>query len=45
LVGVTLNNTPLQITVLIAVISGVGFSVTITVKDAPTQLPEVGCTL
>jgi hypothetical protein len=44
-VGVTTNGTPLQVTVLIAVTSGVGFSVTISVKDAPTQLPEVGVML
>ena len=45
LVGVTTKGTPLQVTVLIAVTSGVGFSVTTSVKAAPTQLPEVGATL
>jgi hypothetical protein len=37
LVGVTTNCTPLHVTVLIAVISGVGFNVTVTVKFVPTQ--------
>ena len=45
LVGVTTNGTPLQVTVLIDVTSGVGFKVTITVKAAPAQVPEVGITL
>jgi hypothetical protein len=44
LTGETTNGTPLQVTVLIAVISGVGFNVTITVKAAPEQFPEVGVT-
>ena len=44
-VGVTTKGTPLQVTVLIAVTSGVGFKVTTSVKAAPTQLPEVGVTL
>ena len=44
LVGVTLNCTPLHVTVVIAATSGVGFSVTITVNVAPTQAPDVGVT-
>jgi hypothetical protein len=40
-VGVTTNATPLQVTVVIAVTSGVGFSVTVNVKFAPTQLAAV----
>ena len=42
LVGVTLNATPLQLTVLIAVITAVGLIVTVTVKAAPVQLPDNG---
>jgi hypothetical protein len=37
--GVTTNGTPLHVTVVIAVTSGVGFKVTVTVKLAPVQ-PE-----
>jgi hypothetical protein len=37
LVGVTTNGTPLHVTVVIAVTSGVGFNVTVKVKLAPTQ--------
>jgi hypothetical protein len=44
LVGVTVKPTPLHVTVVIAATSGVGFSVTTTVKIAPTQLPVVGVT-
>ena len=44
LVGVTTKGTPLQVILVIAVISGVGFSVTIRVKDAPTQAPVIGLT-
>jgi hypothetical protein len=39
LVGVTTNATPLHVTVVIAVTSGVGFNVTVKVKLAPVQ-PE-----
>ena len=39
LVGVTTNGTPLHVTVVIAVTSGVGFNVTVKVKLAPVQ-PE-----
>jgi hypothetical protein len=45
LVGVTTNATPLHVTVVIAVTSGVGFNVTITVNAAPVQLPDNGVTL
>ena len=44
LVGVTVKATPLHVTVVIALTSGVGFSVTITVNVAPTQAPDVGVT-
>jgi hypothetical protein len=44
-VGVTTNGTPLHVTVVIAFTSGVGFSVTITVNAAPTQLPDFGITV
>ena len=37
LLGVTTYATPLQVTVVIAVTSGVGFNVTVKVKLAPTQ--------
>jgi hypothetical protein len=45
LFGVTTNGTPLHVTVVIAVTSGVGFNVTITVNAAPVQLPDNGVTL
>jgi hypothetical protein len=45
LFGVTTNGTPLQVTVVIAVTSGVGFNVIITVNAAPVQLPDNGVTL
>jgi hypothetical protein len=45
LLGVTVNGTPLHVTVLIAVTSGVGFNVTITVNAAPTQLSDLGITV
>jgi hypothetical protein len=45
LFGVTTNGTPLHVTVVIAVTSGVGFKVTITVNTAPVQLPDNGVTL
>ena len=46
LVGVTVNDTPLQVTVVIAVITAVGFKVTVTVKLAFTpQLSVVGVTV
>jgi hypothetical protein len=43
--GVTTNGTPLHVTVVIALTSGVGFNVTITVNAAPVQLPDNGVTL
>ena len=46
LVGVTLKITPLHVTVVIAVITAVGFRVTVTVKVALTpQLSVVGVTI
>jgi hypothetical protein len=45
LFGVTTNGTPLHVTVVISVTSGVGFNVTITVNAAPVQLPDNGVTL
>ena len=46
LVGVTLKITPLHVTVVIAVITAVGFNVTVTVKLAFTpQLSVVGVTV
>jgi|SRR5476651_1486619 len=44
LVGVTVNNTPLHVTVLIAVMLAVGLSVTVTENTAPVQLPVIGVT-
>ena len=45
-VGVTVNNTPLQLTVLIAVITAVGLSVTVKVKLLPIpQLTIFGVTI
>ena len=44
-VGVTVNNTPLQVTPVIAVIPAVGFTVTVTVKLVPVQLPDTGVTI
>jgi hypothetical protein len=43
--GDTVNSTPLHTTLLIAVTSGVGFNVTITVNAAPTQLSDLGITV
>ena len=40
-----LNNTPLHVTAVIALISGVGFTNTVTVNIAPMQLPDFGITL
>jgi hypothetical protein len=42
LVGLTVNVTPLQLTVVIALITAVGLIVTVTVNVAPVQLPDVG---
>jgi len=43
--GLSVNNTPLQLIVLIAVITAVGLIVTVTVNTAPVQLPLVGVTV
>ena len=46
LTGVTENNTPSQLTAVIAVIEATGFTVTVNTNDAPTpQLTEVGVTV
>ena len=45
-VGVTVNNTPLQVTPVIAVTLAVGLTVTVTVNVVPTpQLTVVGVTV
>jgi hypothetical protein len=44
-VGVTTKVTPLHTVVLIGVTSGVGFTNTVTVNIAPSQLPDFGVTL
>ena len=44
LVGVTLKITPLQVTVVIAVITAVGFKVTVTVNKVPVHKPVNGVT-
>ena len=41
-VGVAVNNTPLQLTVVIAVITGVGFTLMDSVNVEPIQLPDTG---
>jgi hypothetical protein len=41
-VGVALNNTPLHVIDVIALIVAFGFTVTVNVKADPTQLPVVG---
>ena len=43
-VGLTVKATPLQLTELIAVITAVGFNVTVTVNTAPIQVPVIGVT-
>jgi hypothetical protein len=43
LTGVTWNNTPSQVIAVIAVITGVGFTVITTVKLLPLQPPLEGC--
>ncbi len=45
LAGLTVNVTPLQLTVVIAVITGVGLMVTVKVNVAPVQLPDNGVTI
>ncbi len=44
-VGLTVNATPLQLTVVIAVTTAVGLTVTVTVNVAPVQLPDNGVTV
>ena len=43
--GVTENTAPLQTVVVIFVITGFGFTVTVTVKSLPKHVPEVGLTV
>ena len=43
--GVTLKNTPSQLTAVIAVITAVGFKVTVTVNVEPVQDPDIGVTI
>ena len=46
LVGVTVNNTPLQLTPVIAVTAAEGFTDTVTVNAAPVpQFADVGVTI
>jgi hypothetical protein len=44
-VGDDVNNTPLHVTAVIALIVAFGFTVTVKVNTAPVQLPEVGVTV
>ena len=44
-VGVTVNVTPLQLTVHMAVITAVRLIITVTVNVRPVQFPEVGVTV
>ena len=43
--GLTVNSTPLQLTVVIAFITAVGLIVTVTVNAAPVQFPDNGVTV
>ncbi len=45
LVGLTVNDIPLQVTDVIALITAVGFTVTVTVNTDPVQLPVIGVTV
>ena len=45
LVGVTVNDTPLQLTVVIGVITAVGFRLTVKLNEPPIQLPVTGVTI
>ena len=45
LVGVNVNNTPLQVIVVIAVTLAVGLIVTVTAKLAPVHVPDTGVTV
>jgi hypothetical protein len=40
--GETVNAVPLQMVVFCGGITGVGLTVTVTIKVAPTQLPNAG---
>ena len=42
--GVVLNTVPVHTVVLILVIAATGFIFTVTVNDAPAQLPDTGLT-
>ena len=44
-VGVTLNKVPLQVTAVIAVMTGDGLIVTVIVNASPVQFPEAGITI
>jgi hypothetical protein len=44
-VGVTLNAVPLHVVVDIAFTDGIGFTFTVTVKELPVQVPDVGVTV
>ena len=44
-IGVRLNRVPLQVVDDIALITGVGFTETVTVNDVPVQEPDVGVTV
>jgi hypothetical protein len=45
LTGVELKATPLQTVLVIAVIAGDGFTVTVNVKGVPAHVPVVGVTV
>ena len=45
LIGLTVKATPLQLTELIAVITGVGLIVTVNTNDAPVHAPDTGVTV
>ncbi len=44
-VGVAVKSTPLQLTVVIAVTTAVGFTLMVTVNVEPLQLPDNGVTI
>ena len=45
LTGVKLKLTPLQVAAVIAEITAIGFTLTVTLKLAPEQLPDKGVTI
>ena len=45
LAGVTVNTTPPHTGVVISVMAGLGFTVTVTINVDPAQLPDVGVTV